>query len=552
MTINFQKQVSKKIRGFNQGAFRNKLARFSMKDKKFEELSDDNFTLTMVNPLVDDPDRVLMRYFEVKEQESVKAPSFYKVNLDTGSRELALKGNRQYGRYAFDKDGNPRFAAAQSSDNKETIHYYRKPGGTGWTEYARVNRDDFEQFSRVGLVEDNPNLIYVIAHNGNDKAGLWTYNLEQKKFEDLVYRRKDVDILNVGFHSNRWENFGVVTNVVYANDKVHRKFIDADEKAIVEQFEAAIPNAYQVNISSRSKDGNVIVVRNTGPKDPGSFYLYNDGDFSKLGSVNTLLKPSDLSNVEYISYSARDGKKITGYITKPKGPGPHPLVVMPHGGPFVTEVPVFDEWAQLFANNGYMVLQPQYRGSTKYGLDFYKSAFIDGGEGGGKMQDDKDDGAQYLVQKGLVDPDRMAMFGWSYGGYAALIAAARPNNIYQCAIAGAAVADNVQQVNYYRNEIRGSARVEQIKFWDESINPIKEASNVNIPLYLIHGSIDQRVPIKHSKKYLKELKKANKQPEYSELKDADHFSNTIKYDHKMDFYPKMIEFLQNDCGPDGL
>lgn len=552
MTINFQKQVSKKIKGFNQGAFKGKVARYSMKKKKFEELSDDDFELRMVNALVDDPDRVLMRFVEVRENESFKAPSFYKLNLNTGARELVLKGNRELGGYAFDKDGNPRFAASTAAGGKETIHYHRPVGGTGWTEYARTNRDDFEQFRRVGLVEADPNLIYALAHNGNDKVGLWTYNLNEKKFEDLVYRRKDVDITGVRSHSNRWANPNEITRIVYPGDKIHSKFMDSDEQAIHKQFEAAIPNAHQVAIQSRSKDGKVIVVRNTGPKDPGSFYLYNDGDFSKLGGVNTLLKAKDLAEVEYISYTARDGKKIHGYITKPNTPGPHPLVVMPHGGPFVGEVPIYDEWAQLLANNGYMVLQPQYRGSTNYGLDFYKSAFIDGGEGGGKMQDDKDDGAKYLASKGLVDKDRMAMFGWSYGGYAALVAASRPNNIYQCVIAGAAVADNNQQVNYYRNNIRGAQRVEQLKFWDESMNPIEEVEKVNVPMLLIHGSIDQRVPVKHSKKYVNALEKQGKTFNYVELENADHFSNTIKYDHKMNFYPKMIDFLQNDCGPNGL
>ena len=552
MTVSFQKQVSSRIKGFNQGAFKGKLARFSMDSKKFEELSDDDFSITMVNALVDDPDHVLMRIVEVKEQQSRKAPNYYKYNLDTGSKKLILKGNRQHFGYTFDKDGNPRLTSSQTAGGKETIFYHRPVGGEGWNEFARVSRETFQRFRPVGLVEGSDNLIYVLAHNNNDKVGLWKYNLNEKKFEDLVYRRKDVDLTNVGYHSNSWEFPGEVTNIGYPGAKRHRKFMDSEEKAIYDQFEAAIPNAYQVSISSRSKDGNVIVVSNRGPKDPGSFYLYNDGAFTKLGSANTLLKSEDLAEVEYVSYSARDGKKINGYITKPKGAGPHPLVVMPHGGPFVGEVSVYDEWAQLLANNGYMVLQPQYRGSTNYGLDFYKSAFINGGEGGGAMQDDKDDGAKYLVSQGLVDPNRMAMFGWSYGGYAALVAASRPNNIYQCVIAGAAVADNVQQVNYYRNRIRGSSRTEQLKFWDESINPIDEVEKVNVPMLLIHGSIDQRVPVKHSKKYIDALKKHNKDFQYVELKDADHFSNTIRFDHKMQFYPKMIEFLQNDCGPDGL
>ncbi len=552
MTVSFQKQVSKKIRGFNQGAFKGKLARFSMKSKKFEELSDDNFSITMTNALVDDPDHVLMRFFKFDERESFRAANYYKYNLDTGAKELVLKGNREHFGYVFDKDGNPRLTSSQTAGGKERIFYYRPVGGTGWTEYARTSRETFQRFRPVGTVEGSDDLIYVLAHNNNDKVGLWKYSLSQKSFTDLVYRRKDVDITNVGYHSNSWEFPGEITNIIYPGAKFNRKYMDSDEQSILQQFEAAIPNAHQVSISSRSKDGSVIVIRNSGPKDPGSFYLYNDGAFSKLGSANTLLKPEDLSEVEYISWSARDGKKINGYITKPKGAGPHPLVVMPHGGPFVGEVSVYDEWAQLFANNGYMVLQPQYRGSTNYGLDFYKSAFINGGEGGGAMQDDKDDGAKYLASQGLVDPKRMAMFGWSYGGYAALVAASRPNNIYQCVIAGAAVADNVQQVNYYRNRIRGSARTEQLKFWDESINPIDEVEKVNVPMLLIHGSIDQRVPVKHSKKYIDELDKYGKDYQYIELKNADHFSNTIRYDHKMQFYPKMIEFLQNDCGPDGL
>ena len=556
MTISFQKQVSKRIAGFNQGAFKGKLARFSMKTKKFQELTkdtDESFqSIEMIRPLVDDDEHILIRLSEAQRGQSRKAPSFYKMNLKSGSKKLILKGSRQQFGYGFDRQGNPLFLSESANGNKERVYFYRSEGSTDWVEFARTNRDDFESFRPVAPVENDPSRIYVLAHNGNDKVGLWKYNITSKSFEDLVYRRKDVDITGVGYHSNDWANPDTLTSVSYPGDKIHRKYLDAEEQSIIEQFEAGIPHAHQVSITSRSKDGSVITVFNRGPRDPGSYYLYDDGKFSKLGSQNTLLKADDLADVERISYTARDGKKITGYITKPNGDGPHPLVVMPHGGPFVGEVPVYDEWAQLFANNGYMVLQPQYRGSTNFGLEFYKSAFINGGEGGGKMQDDKDDGAKYLASKGLVDPDRMAMMGWSYGGYAALVAASRPNNIYQCVIAGAAVADNTQQVNYYRNDIRGSARVEQLRFWEDSMNPIHEVEKVNVPMLVIHGDIDQRVPVKHSKKYVKALKDAGKDFEYVELEDADHFSNTIRYNHKMDFYPKMIEFLQNDCGPNGL
>ncbi|VAW36656.1 Prolyl oligopeptidase family protein, partial [hydrothermal vent metagenome] len=232
--------------------------------------------------------------------------------------------------------------------------------------------------------------------------------------------------------------------------------------------------------------------------------------------------------------------------------GPFPAVVMPHGGPFVHESVGYSEWGQMLANNGYLVFQPQYRGSKGYGLDYYKSSFINGGQGGYAMQDDKDDGVKYLIKKGLVDANRVAMFGWSYGGYAALVAASRTEQLYQCVIAGAAVSDTQLQVNYYKKRLRGASKIEQVNMWQDSISPIKEVAKVNIPILLIHGSVDQRVPLEHAKRYLKALKKHNKKHQYVELEGADHFTNTLFYQHKLKLYSSMISYLKNSCGPGGL
>ena len=265
------------------------------------------------------------------------------------------------------------------------------------------------------------------------------------------------------------------------------------------------------------------------------------------------LNPEHLADVKYVVYKSRDGRNIPSYVTIPnEKKDKYPLIVMPHGGPFVQEMVIWDEWSQMLANNGYMVIQPQYRGSLGYGIDHYTSAFIDKGEGGYKMQDDKDDGVLHLINEGLVDPDRVAMFGWSYGGYAALIAASREEQLYQCVISGAPVTLNVQQLNYYRNQLRGTSILSQEKYWSESMSPLYEVEKVNVPILLIHGEDDQRVPVSHATKYVEELKKYNKDYEYIELQDADHFSNTLFYKHKINFYARMIEYLQNDCGPEGL
>ncbi len=180
------------------------------------------------------------------------------------------------------------------------------------------------------------------------------------------------------------------------------------------------------------------------------------------------------------------------------------------------------------------------------------SAFKDGGQGGYKMQDDKDDGVLHLIKEGLTDADNVAMFGWSYGGYAALIAATRTPQLYQCVVAGAAVSDTLMQVTYYSNRMRGSSEIEQRNMWVDSIAPIDEVEKVNVPLMLIHGSVDQRVPPEHVRRYMSELDKYNKPYKYVELDGADHFYSTLFYRHQIDLYESLTSFLRDDCGPGGM
>ncbi|MGB5512650.1 MAG: prolyl oligopeptidase family serine peptidase, partial [Woeseiaceae bacterium] len=320
------------------------------------------------------------------------------------------------------------------------------------------------------------------------------------------------------------------------------------EGATYAQLEKLIPNAYYVTIGTRSRDGKSLVAVNTGPKDPGSYYLLHNGEFKFVGSRQPLLDSEQLADVRYITYEARDGREIPAYVTVPNGEGPFPLVVMPHGGPQVSEVVVYDEWAQMLANNGYMVLQPQYRMSLGYGMEHFTSAFVNGSEAGRKMQDDKDDGALHLVEEGLVDPDRIAMFGWSYGGYAALIAASRTPQIYQCVIAGAAVSNQRRQGNEYGNASKGRDKIWQDTYRNGSVEPTEEVEKVNVPILLVHGSVDQRVRPRQAKMYLKELEKNGKPYKMLWLDGADHFSNTLFYEHQIELYESMIDFLANDCG----
>lgn len=536
---------------------------YNLEENKFSQISDN---LVVVNRLPNDPDRVLVAAPDANGElgvdpfQAFRPRSFYKLNLSTGSKSLVIRGSSKYSNIQFDNEGNPRFAIGQDSDFTVKT-YYRKPGDSSWTQFGEVyDQDDHDNLWRFltgfqGLAHidpNNPNLGYMIeARNGADKASLWEFNFETGQFGRELFAAPDADVMGVGTHSIPGNDN--LSFAVYPGAKWERHFFDEEEETLYKALEAQIPYAHQITISSRSYDGRTLVVTNRGPKDPGSFWLVKDGQLAKLGSRNPLLNQDTLADVEYIRYPARDGKVIPGYITKPtSGEAPYPLIVLPHGGPHVSEVIGYDEWGQLLASAGYMVLQPGYRMTVGWGRDHFNGGY---GEHGGAMQDDKDDGALYLVEQGLVDPDRIAMFGWSYGGYAALVALSREEQIYQCAIAGAAVADPAKS---YRLGAGRAGRIPKaLNDWAErrgtiGINPIAEIDKVNIPLLMVHPEDDRRVLYYHFEDYKKEFESAGKTGEFVTLEDADHFYTTLMYTHQQQFYTKMLDYLANDCGPGGL
>ena len=612
------RQNRKKVKGPEDGTYDFLFYAYNLEKNAFSKLENKKVRgqgggFQLINMLPKEPDTVLIGSGRpndggtgVDPFQVFRPTSYYRFNTKTGSKTLVLKGNEKYSGIAFDNEGNPRIASRIDQDTKELIQYYRLPGDTSWKEFGqRYDLDKHENLYRVlggihgvaGLHPTNPKIAYVIDNrNGADKAALWEYDLTTGTYLKKLYENPIADVMGIATSSDYWGgNYNMVA-AIYSGEKRERHWFDMEEKALYQQFESKIPNARQVSISSRSRDGQTMIVQNRGPKDPGSFWLVKNGKMAKLGSRNPLVKPSDLSNVEFIRYPARDGMMIPGYVTKPAGPGPHPLIVLPHGGPHVNEVITYDEWGQLLANNGYMVLQPQYRMSVGWGQKHFDTAF---GQHGLDMQDDKDDGALYLVSQGLVDPNRIAMFGWSYGGYAALVAASRPENIYQCVVAGAAVAD-ARKVFLKRS---GGSSPKALEEWSRArggfvgINPIDEIEKINVPFMMVHGDVDARVLYFNFKDYRKEVERVAKAKEigscsggiedgectttlyrgsggsadsvvpvslgsggqsytansrFVTLKGADHFYSTLMFRHKKKFYTEMLDFLKNDCGPGGL
>lgn len=553
--MNLRQQVRRQVQGFNRGVFEFKLVLVNVKEKSQKAFGSESGGVVHVLP--EKPTKVMTAIQEGAAERGRLATAFrptayYELDLETGNKSLVIRAKMSQYSISFDRLGTPVRATGYDSNSQETVYYYRPEGTSDWEEYYRLSEDSYERFAPVGADPAAPNHVFVIATNGHDKAGFWSFDMENKKFAELIYRRPDVDGIAPIYHTNTWKHMGEVTGVQYFTDRRHREYLDEREGGVDAQLNNIIPNAGSVDIISQSRDGNAMVIYNTSPRDPGTYFLLNGGKLTVIGSIAPDIDSKRLADVQYIKYKSEDDMEIAGYITVPNGEPPFPLVVFPHGGPHVTETITYDPWAQMLANHGYLVLQPQYRGSHNYGTKFYRASFTPKSEAGRGMQADKDAGALYLVEEGMVDPDRMAMAGWSYGGYASLVAATRDPQIYQCVVAGAAVADPVMQLNNYRYQLSGTQEDEQMGTWLEAVSPTDEAEKVNVPMLLIHGDADARVSLDHVTRYRRELDKWEKQYEYIELPNAAHFFSTLNYKHREDFYTAMLRFLKEDCGPDGL
>lgn len=553
--LRFRQKVRDKIDGFNRGVYEYKLAKLDLRTNKIKEYRELGANVASILPKK--PNKIIFSINSnistgAKVPRSIRPNSYYELNLKTGAKKLLLKARISLSTIRFDEDGDPRYGSGFDESTDELVSYYRKKGSKKWIEIYRMHIDRFDSFSILAIDDQKKDSLLVRANNGLNTAAVWEFDTTTKSFGEKIYGRSDVDISGVFRHSDTWNKPGKIAGIFYRLDKTHYEFFDGEEAGLRKQLKSIIPFAHDIRITSRARDNQNMTVYNSGPQDPGTYYLVKDGKLTKLGSKNSKLEKEKLAKVKYIKYKARDGKIIRAFVTIPHGEGPFPTIVLPHGGPFVQEVVSYDEWGQMLANNGYLVIQPQYRGSMGFGLKFLKSAFMPTGQAGYAMQDDKDDGVKYLIKKGLTDPKRVAMFGWSYGGYAALIAAAREEQLYQCVIAGAAVADMTLQANYYIDRLRGASKIQQTNYRSGSISPINEVAKVNIPILLIHGSVDQRVPLEHAKRYIKQLEKHNKTYDYLELDGADHFYGTLFYRHKIKLYTTMIDYLKNKCGPGGL
>ena len=432
-----------------------------------------------------------------------------------------------------------------SGDRTRVSFSYKHPETGDWEVHHELVASQREGMQPVAFDPDGRH-VYMVDNTGRERAVLRSYDLITRELGEPIFGGESVSATGV-IQARNPEDFGTIIGFTGYAENAIRIYTDARWAAIQARLEEALPADQQHRVTSMSDDLTIMVVRSSGPREPGSYQLLVNGQqLVALGRSFPLLPPDQLANMEFVGYEARDGLEIPAFLTLPaKGEAPFPAVVVPHGGPWARDFLGWDLWAQFLANRGYAVLQPQYRGSDGWGQTLWRAGDKEWGQ---KMQDDKDDGARWLAAQGIADAGRIAIFGYSYGGFAAMAASVRPGSPFQCAIAGAGLSelrsfDKVTYNNPFQRQFQNPTIA--------GMSPLDHVRDAAIPIYVFHGERDQRVPINQSEKFVRALRRAGKDVKYTEIVDLWH-SLPWWPQHHFAVLTSIEEYLANDCGPNGL
>ncbi len=397
-----------------------------------------------------DPDG---RYLLLSIQRSIyDYPSVFRVSLPDGKMSEVVRPRQPVWEWYADDAGIVR--AGVGWEGRKVRYYYRKGTEDDFKLIGAMRPGDKEAFFDIAKVVTGSDEGYVLSEEKTGRQALYKFNYSTREIGDLVYGSDEYDI------DDYWltPDGKALEGVSFTDDRERVLWFDADAKKLQAQIDRAVPNL-QAWVVSRSRDENRMLILGTAPDDPGVYFLLDrkTREMAVVAAQLQSLSPDLLAVTRAVRYKARDGTEIPAFLTLPKGREAKglPLVILPHGGPYgVRDKLDYDPEVQLLANRGYAVLQPNYRGSGGYG-----TAFGDAGIGqiGRAMQDDLDDGMDWLVAEGIVDKSRVCMVGASYGGYAALWAAIRNPERYRCAASFAWVADWDAMLKYDRRYLTKKA-----------------------------------------------------------------------------------------------
>ena len=446
------------------------------------------------------------------------------VDVDSGTQTNVERSSPTIGALASDEHGNIRLRIMKNEDADGYLRSnagfsLRAKGSREWLPLARVDLGDARHQRFFGF--DAGGTAAYVLKSLDGRQALYSVAADGSNTATLVYAHPAVDVDGVV----RIGKYARPVGAEYALDRDEVHYFDATLDALSRSLAKALPGHPGVTIVDESWDGSKKLIYADAANVPGHYYLY-DAATRKLGELAAVYPGFDgeaLGRVSPVNYPARDGTIIPGFLTLPPGRTDAkglPAIVLPHGGPAARDTAGFDWLAQFFAAQGFAVLQPNFRGSTGYGDAFFAK---NGFQSWQLAIGDVNDGARWLVAQG-VPATRLAIFGWSYGGYAALQANVVDPGLYRAVVAVAPVTD----LPLMRTEARNSYFFKQI---DTMIgngphvlagSPAHNAARVAAPVLMFHADRDLNVDIEQSRTMVAALKAAGKKVELIEYKGLDH------------------------------
>lgn len=492
--------------------------------------------------LPDDPDHVLISH----NQRDPKVFDVYRVDVRTGAAALVAENPGNIVGWGTDHAGRVRVAIA--SEGLDTILLYRDREDTPFK--PLIKTDYRTSVSPVFFTSDDRKL-YAISNRNRDRSSLVMLDPAVPDEEQLIFEPPQVDLDGASYSRKR----KVLTMASYEIAKPERKIFDPQTQVLYDKLSTLLPG-YEFTLQSWNRNEDMFIVAAYNDRTPGTRYLYSEKHDSlhKLADINPSLREADMASVRPISYESRDGLMIHGYLTLPPGRDPKDLacVVNPHGGPWVRDEWGYNPEAQFLANRGFCVLQMNFRGSTGYGRKFWEAGF---GQWGLKMQDDITDGVHWLIDQGIADPQRIGIYGASYGGYATLAGVTFTPDLYAAAVDYVGVSNLFtfmetippywQPMLVQMRDMVGDPQRDEARL--AATSPALHVDRIKTPLFIAQGARDPRVNKAESDQVVDALRSRGVQVEYMVKDNEGHgFHNE---ENRFDFYRAMEAFLIRHLRP---
>lgn len=441
-----------------------------------------------------------------------------------------------------DRKGNVRFAASVDDKSNTKLHAHRSDE-SGWTLVNDSEKSGLTVWP-VGIDKDGA-FAFAVAERADGPAVVERYDFATGARTE-VYRHADSDPIDYITAFDGETPIGAYYQAT-APQAVIWNMQNPDAKAMA-QIIAAFPGKV-VDVTSASEDRSKAIVLTRGDRDPGTWFLF-DRTTNKavlLARARAWLAESILPESRGVTFKARDGLLLHGILTLPQGGAGRelPMVVVPHGGPHgVYDTTMFDAETALLVSQGYAVLRVNFRGSGGYGKKFEESGWMQWGRA---MQDDLTDATRWAIDQGIAAPDRICLYGWSYGGYSALMGAVREPALYRCAVGAAGPYDLAKMYRWgsIRRSDLGLDYLAKVIGKDEKVlaerSPSKQVASIKVPVFIVHGRLDGRVDVAHARRMVKALRNTGLEVEFQEYLKAGH-SLSLDED-EVDFYTRLLAFL---------